>query len=80
MARRGDPKAIKLLTAPDFSPAFSYLFEFYEEFMLWHDRSRPPEWVDFHAWAALMRHKPTPFDLRALRQIHDAYSATLGKA
>jgi hypothetical protein len=39
-----------------------------------------PEWVDFQAWGNLMRHRLTPFDLRGLRHIHDAYGVTLGKA
>jgi hypothetical protein len=80
LARRGDPDALKLLRAPVFPSRLSYLFELYAEFMLWHDRARVPEWVDFQAWASLMRHRVTPFDMRGLRQIHDAYGVTLGKA
>lgn len=44
---------------------------------MWYPRERSPEWSDWQAWAGLMQHRPTPFDLRALRQIHDAYQRSL---
>lgn len=75
MARRGDPIALKLLRAPEFPRAFSYLFDWYAEFTQWAPRERVPEWTDWLAWATLMRYTPTPFDMRVLKQIHDVHTA-----
>lgn len=64
---------MQLLTGPAFPQGFAYLFDWYAEFTLWHDWERSPTWADWQAWAALMNRTLTPFDLRALRQIHGAY-------
>jgi hypothetical protein len=40
---------------------------------MWAPRERAPDWLDFHAWATLMQRTVTPWDLKALRQIHDAH-------
>lgn len=80
-ARRGNADAIALLTPPPFPPGCDHLFDYYAEFVLWLDGTRAPTWADWHGWATLMRRPVTPFDLRALRRIHDAYhSAPRGEA
>jgi hypothetical protein len=75
LAKRGDAEAIALLRAPDFPSVFSYLFDYFNDFLLWYDRERVPSWSDWQAFAVLMQHPVTPWDVRMLRQIHDAYFA-----
>jgi hypothetical protein len=78
LARRGDADAIALLRAPDFPHVFGYLLDYFAEFQLWHAADRVPSWSDWQAWATLMQHTVTPWDVRMLRQIHDAYYAKKG--
>lgn len=80
LARRGDPEARALLRAPSFPSVFSYLFEWDREFLMWHDRERAPTWVDWHAWATLMRRSLTPLDMRLLRRIHTARQQVAARA
>lgn len=77
LARRGDADALRLLKEPPFPAVFSYLYDWYAEFSMW--AGSEPNWTHLHAWAAMMRHTLTSFDVRALRMILNAHHASVSE-
>ena len=72
--RRGDPDAIALLHGPPFPRSLHYLFNRFAELLLWCDGR--PTWKDIHPWSTMMQYAFSPWELRALRQISDAFFAS----
>ena len=71
LARRGDQDAVALLVGPPFPHSLHYLFELFGELLLWCDGR--PTWKDIQPWAVMMQRTFSPWELRALRQISDAF-------
>lgn len=74
LAVRGDKDAIALLQGPPFPPNLYYLFEWFGELLIWCDGK--PTWRDIQPWVSTMKHAPTPWEHRRLRQISDAFFAS----
>jgi hypothetical protein len=65
---------LAILRQAQFPAQFGYLFDWFAELLLWCDGK--PTWRDVQPWAAMMRHRVSPWEVRTLRRISDAYFAS----